>query len=186
MENYSEVEQGIVLVVQPSLPSNVFTKVHPSDSLFNFPFGQNHIVDAPVSKILINFERPIEMSYLFVRNDLVTNHDSQHMVSFIETGSDNSSQPKLFPLCRLKIMFIWVALLFSCLANIWSQMRRILCKCFGCENIKPGPKSFEIADSRAPGTQDKNQCIAESDNAKPALLGYFILEPVSQYQLMDG
>ena len=91
LENYSEVEQGIVPVVQPSSPSNVFTKVHLADSLLNFWFGQNHIVDAPISKILINFERPIEMSNLFVRNDLVTNHDSQHMVSFIEANSDNLS-----------------------------------------------------------------------------------------------
>ena len=89
LENYSEVEQCIVPVVQPSSPSNVFTKVHLADSLLNFRFGQNHIVDAPVSKILTNFERPVEMSNLFVRNDLVTNHDSQHMVSFIEANSDN-------------------------------------------------------------------------------------------------
>ena len=36
LENYSEVEQGIVPVVQPSSPSNVFTKVHLADSLLNF------------------------------------------------------------------------------------------------------------------------------------------------------
>ena len=123
------------------------------------------------------------MSNLFVRNDLVTNHDSQHMVSFIETGSDKSSQPKLFPLCRLKIMFIWVALLVSCLANIWSQMRRILCNCFGCRNIKPGPKSFEIADSRASEKEDGKQCIAESDDVNSPSLGYLIPKPVSKYRL---
>ena len=184
LENYSEVEQCIVPVVQPSSPSNVFTKVHLADSLLNFRFGQNHIVDAPVSKILINFERPIEMSNLFVRNDLVTNHDSQHMVSFIEANSDNLSKPKLFLSCQLNFVFIWTTLFVSCLANIWSRMRRIFCNYFGCRNVKPGPKSFE-ADSKASGKEDENQCIAESDDAKPALLGCFVSELVSQYQLMD-
>ena len=111
-ENYSEVEQGIVPVVQPSSPSKIFTKVHLADSLLNFRFGQNHIVDAPVSKILINFERPIEKSNLFVSNYLVTNHADQHMAPFIEANSDNLSQPKLFSSCRLNFIFIWATFLF--------------------------------------------------------------------------
>ena len=157
LENYPEVEQGIVPVVQPSYPSNVFTKVHLADSLLIFRFGQNHIVDAPVSKILINFERPIEMSNLFVRNDLVTNHDSEHMVSFIEANSDNLSKPKLFLSCQLNFVFIWTTLFVSCLANIWSRMRRIFCNYFGCRNIKPGSKFSRITDSRASGKEDENQ-----------------------------
>ena len=39
-ENYSEVEQGIVPVVQPSSRSNDFTKVHLAESLLSFRFGQ--------------------------------------------------------------------------------------------------------------------------------------------------
>ena len=80
-------------------------------------------------------------------------------------------------------MFIWVALLVSCLANIWSQMRRIFCNCFGCRNIKPGPKSFEIADSKASEKEDGKQCIAESDDVNSPSLGYLIPKPVSKYQL---
>ena len=94
------------------------------------------------------------MSNLFVRSDLVTNHADQHMALFKEANSDNLSQPKLFLSCRLNFIFIWTTLFVSCLANIWSRMRRIFCNYFGCSNIKPGPKSFE-ADSKASGKRMK-------------------------------
>ena len=125
------------------------------------------------------------MSNLFVSNYLVTNHADQHMTPFIEANSDNLSQPKLFPSCRLNFIFIWATLFVSCLANIWSQMRRIFCNYFGCRSIKPGSKFSRIADSRASGKEDENQCIDESDDVKLTPLGCFVSKPVSQYRLMD-
>ena len=61
----------------------------------------------------------------------------------------------------------------------------MFCDYFSCRNIKPSPKSFMIADSKASGMDDENQCIAESDDSKLAPLGCFVSEPVSQYRLMD-
>ena len=179
------MEQDIVPHIRSSYSTNLVAKVRLADNLLAFRFGQKYIIDAYISKFIINLERPIVMSNLFVRNSLVTNYASQHIVPFIETASDRLSQPKLFPLCRLRIMLIWVASIVSCLANIWYQMRRIFCSYFGCRNIKPGPKSSEIADSRASRKEDENQRIAESDSVKPAPLGCFVPEPVSPYRLMD-
>ena len=135
--------------------------------------------------ILINLERPIEMSNLFVRNNLVTNHASQHILPLIEAGSDNLSQPKLFPLCQLNFTVMRVALLVSYLANIWSRLRHIFCNYFGCRNIKPDSESFQMTDSRASERKGRQQCIARLGDAKPPPLGCLTPKPVLQYRLMD-
>ena len=38
--------------------------------------------------ILIKVERPIEMSNLFVRNNVFTNHANQHIVPFMHASSE--------------------------------------------------------------------------------------------------
>jgi hypothetical protein len=91
LENQQEVEQSIVPIVQPLYLPNVFKEVCLADSLLVFQFGQNYIVDASISKIFINFERPIDMSNLFVNNNIVTNHFGQHITPFIEADGDNLS-----------------------------------------------------------------------------------------------
>ena len=134
---------------------DVFEEVRLANILLTFRSGQNYIVDASTIMILINVERPIKMSNLSSRNNFFTNHASQHIVPFMEANSDNLSQSKLFPSCRLSFIFIWATLIVSCLDNIWSHMRCIFCNYFGCKNIKSGSKSFKIANSGKSEKEDK-------------------------------
>ena len=91
MESYPETEQSIVpFVPLPSSPS-IFEKVRLADSLLVFRSGQNYIIDTSTSLILVSFRRPIEMSNLFVRNNLVTNYAGLHIIPNIEANSDNLS-----------------------------------------------------------------------------------------------
>ena len=125
------------------------------------------------------------MSNLFVRNNLVANHAGQHIIPSIEADSDNLSQPELCSSCWLNFIFIWTTLLVTCLANIWSQVRRISCNYFGCRNIKPGSQLLQIVDSRASEKEDKIQCKAESGDIELVPLGCLNPKPVSDYRLQD-
>ena len=185
LESYPEVEQSIVPVAQSSSSPYIFEEVRLTEKLLVFRFGHSYIVNASISTILINLERPIEMSNLLVRNNLVTNHASQHILPLIEADSDNLSQPKLFPLCQFNFTIMRVALLVSYLANIWSQLRHIFCDYFGCRNIKPDSGSFQITDSRASEREDRQRCIAGLDDVKLPSLGCLTPRPVSQHWLMD-
>ena len=185
MESYPETEQSIVPVVPLSSSPSVFEEVRLANSLLVFRSGQNYIIDTSTSLILVNFKRPIEMSNLFVRNNLVTNYAGPHILPSIEANSDNLSQPKLFSSCWLNFIFIWTTLLVTCLANICSRMRRILCDYFDCRNIKSSSQLLQIADSRASEKEDKIRCKAESGDIDPASLDCLNPKPVSDYQLQD-
>ena len=105
--------------------------------------------------------------------------------TLVSTVPTNLSQPKLFPSCRLNFIFIWTTLFVTCLANIWSQMRRTFCNYLSCRNIKPGSQLLQIAGSRASEKEDKIRCKAESGDIEPAPLGCLNPKPVSDYRLQD-
>lgn len=185
LEDYSKAEQNIVRLVQPLHLPHVFTEVRLTGKLLVFRFGQNYIVDAYIRKIFINYERPIEMSNLVVSNAIVTRHIGRRVAPYIEADSVDSLQPKLLPLHQPHLIFIWVALFASCLANIWSQMRCIFCNYFGCRKLRPGMTSSEIADLGISEEEDKQRCMTESHDIKSVPLGSLIPKPVQQYRLED-
>src|SRR4051812_15300555 len=173
LESHPKLEHIIIKFIQPSCSSNVNKEVCLASNLSIFRFGHNFIVDATISKILItNLERPMKKDNLLVSNTIITKHISQHIVSLRETDSDLLLQQKLFPLFHLKFIYIWIALLVSYLAYIWSQVRHICYNSFDFRNIKPRFEFSEKTDaniisySKSSEIECETQCIAEWGGAK--------------------
>ena len=82
---------------------------------------------------------------------------------------------------------IWVALLISYLANIWSRVRHVCSNYFDFRKIKPRLESIEDADasmtiySKASENCYKDQSIAEWGDVKSEPFGYLTPKPFSQH-----
>ena len=167
LENYLEAKQGIVQVMPSSYYANVFKEVQVTNNVLIFRFGQNFIIDASISKILISFERPIERSNLVVANKILTKHIGEHIVPFRETDNNKLLQSKFSPVFHMHVISTWVALLVSHLAYIWSLVRHACFNCFDFRNIKPSLEFCKRADasisvySKTSEKECEEQCMAE-------------------------
>ena len=88
-------------------------EVQVTNNLLVFRFGQNFIIDASISKILISFERPIERSNLVVTNKILTEYIGQHIVPFRETDNNKFLQSKFSPIFYMHFIYTWIDLHIS-------------------------------------------------------------------------
>ena len=66
LESYPETDRNIVPLVVTSHSPGVFEEVRLAKNLLVFRFSQNYTIDASSSAILIDVERPVEISNFFL------------------------------------------------------------------------------------------------------------------------